>query len=142
LTTNPLSRVARELDALTMPRFVVLRHELPAGGERASHWDVMFECAGTLRTWAVESEPGAAEPSAARRLGDHRLAYLDYEGPVSGERGTVSRWDAGEYTLVVHEPERWEADLRGARLVGRMTLVRVVDSHSWRVSFSAAPTSG
>jgi len=23
--------------------------------------------------------------------------YLDYEGPVGGGRGTVTRWDGGEY---------------------------------------------
>ena len=31
------------------------------------------------------------------RLADHRLDYLEYEGPVSGDRGSVRRVDGGQY---------------------------------------------
>jgi hypothetical protein len=78
----------------------------------------------------------------ARQLPDHRLAYLDYEGPVSGDRGAVTRWDAGEYRLEVGDDERWIATLSGRRLKGRMTLARRGEGHLWTVSFAAAPTSG
>jgi hypothetical protein len=33
----------------------------------------------------------------AQRIADHRLAYLEYEGPISGGRGTVRRLDGGSY---------------------------------------------
>ncbi|MGD9722130.1 MAG: DNA polymerase ligase N-terminal domain-containing protein [Pirellulales bacterium] len=125
-----------------MARFVILRHELPAGSSRPSHWDLMFERAGTLRTWAVEREPDFSNPQSALALADHRLDYLDYEGPVSGDRGSVTRWDRGEYTIVAESAGEWVVVLSGSRLVGRMTLARAPADHSWRVSFAAAPTSG
>lgn len=126
-----------------MPRFVVLRHELPAGRSRGSHWDLMFEEGSVLRTWATECEPQMAADSDAMQLPDHRLAYLEYEGPVSGDRGSVTRWDAGEYHLESESPSEIRMRLAGARLVGLLTLVRRdAEGHSWRVSFGAEPMSG
>jgi hypothetical protein len=124
-----------------MPRFVILRHELPPGAARGSHWDLMFEQAGVLRTWAVDEIPSSTAEIEAQLLADHRLAYLDYEGPVSGDRGSVTRWDGGDYTLECDEADRWIVRASGARLRGRLTL-RAAGPHSWRVSFSADPTSG
>lgn len=79
-----------------MPRFVVLRHNAPRG----LHWDLMLEAAGALRTWALSAEPRCGATVAAEVLADHRLAYLDYEGPVAGDRGTVRRFDAGDYEVL------------------------------------------
>lgn len=36
----------------------------------------------------------------AKKLADHRLAYLDYEGPISKNRGQVKRVDKGSYDLL------------------------------------------
>lgn len=86
-----------------MPRFVVLEHRW-AG----VHYDVMLEdvAQGSLRTWAVEIPltPGVDLP--ARELAAHRLVYLDYEGPISGDRGSVRRLDRGTFL-----PQIWRADL-------------------------------
>jgi hypothetical protein len=124
-----------------MPRFVVLRHEFPAGHSRAAHWDLMFEWGQVLRTWAVPEEPFSAKGTVAEALADHRRAYLDYEGPVSGDRGTVTRWDAGEYRLKCSTDSRLEAVLLGQRLRGRLTIeAEEGGGHLWRVSFSADPT--
>jgi len=77
----------------------------------------MLEVGEHLQTWRLPTTPGSAPVTMqAERIGDHRLAYLDYEGPVSGDRGTVARWDAGEYThgptsepgLLIHlKGKRW-----------------------------------
>jgi hypothetical protein len=100
-----------------MPRFVLLYHECPPDYVRSSHWDLMLEAGDALRTWAVAKLPrdwrAAWERSAeiaadcpaladsnlvaAEQLGDHRLAYLQEEGPLSGNRGSVRRIDAGTY---------------------------------------------
>ncbi len=102
-----------------MPRFVVLEHDHPV-----LHWDLMLEADAVLQTWRLAQPPALATSAiAATALPDHRVIYLDYEGPVSGERGTVQRWDVGEYT---EEPES-QADARrywfqGTRVRGRVRL--------------------
>jgi DNA polymerase Ligase (LigD) len=93
-----------------MPRFVVLEHDHPE-----LHWDLMLETGGALRTWRLARPPEA--PGAvidAVALPDHRLHYLDYEGPVSHGRGVVQRWDAGEYEDALPEG----ADIVCVRLYG------------------------
>jgi hypothetical protein len=110
-----------------MPRFVLLFHVCPPKYPRPSHWDLMLEAGGALETWALPALPHAwhaarqqtaatfpACPAIAvdnsiiaERLAGHRLAYLDYEGPVSGERGEVFRIAAGTFTLESQSAERW-----------------------------------
>lgn len=81
-------------------RFVLLRHELPENAVRASHWDLMLESDGRLLTWELSTLPIATvtttfQSLGIRRLADHRLLYLDFEGHISGDRGYVRREDAG-----------------------------------------------
>jgi hypothetical protein len=125
-----------------MPRYVILLHELPDGHERSTHWDLMLESGDGLRTWALPVEPTASMDCQARQLADHRLAYLEYEGPVSANRGRVARWDQGEYRLLTETPETLEVVLQGTKLRGRLTLKKGDGSHFWRVAFSAEPTNG
>jgi len=125
-----------------MPRFVVLRHELPAGSARSSHWDLMFETEAALRTWAVDADLTLVHDQPAEALAPHRLAYLDYEGPVSGDRGSVTCWDRGQFEIERDEPGRFVARLAGERLRGQLTLAQEPGAHSWRVSFAAEPISG
>ena len=85
-------------------RFVILRHETPTAGSRPSHWDLMLEHGGALLTWelptlAFPSLPGSFEQLNVQRLADHRLHYLEYEGPLSNNRGSVQRIDAGRFHL-------------------------------------------
>ncbi|MCY2966352.1 MAG: hypothetical protein NT069_22425 [Planctomycetota bacterium] len=86
-----------------MPQFVVLRHDWPD-----LHWDLMLENGATLRTWRLSRPPDLVGPIEVRAIADHRLAYLTYEGPVSGNRGTVTRHLAGTYELRRDEPGRLE----------------------------------
>jgi len=125
-----------------MPRFVVLHHDFPAGHARRPHWDFMLEWGPVLRTWAVASEPAEAADLEAEALPDHRLAYLDYEGPVSDDRGSVTQWDAGEYELVSQREDELILQLHGRRLRGNLSLRREEPGHFWRVSFSATPSTG
>ena len=125
-----------------MPRFVVLHHDFPAGHARQPHWDLMLEWGQSLRTWAVASEPGGAIEIEAEALPDHRLAYLDYEGPIAGDRGSVTRWEAGQYDLESDRDGELKVQLRGQRLRGTLALRQDTGGHFWRVSFSAAPSTG
>ena len=117
-----------------MPRFVVLFHAMPQPGKRDSHWDFMLENDGVLRTWALDIEPDRVDEQRASQLADHRLAYLDYEGEVSGGRGAVARWDAGNYTTCDESDGRLLVDLQGQRLAGRVELTRTDDAQLWRFS--------
>ena len=104
-----------------MPRFVILSHDWPA-----PHWDFLLEAGAVLRAWRLWGEPEVGRTVPAEPNFDHRLLYLDYEGPVSGDRGTVTRWDRGEFGWVADEPDRVVVELRGAKLTGRVTIQRNV----------------
>jgi len=120
-----------------MPRFVVLAHNHPV-----FHWDFMLERAGALQTWRLAKPPDAEGSIEAEALADHRLAYLDYEGPVSGGRGEVTRWDRGEFEIVESTPERVVVRLAGARLVGDARLERRSEDASWLFQRLNAPGGG
>jgi hypothetical protein len=123
-----------------MPRFVILRHDMPAGSERGTHYDLMLEAAGVLRTWALSELPAEGNVTPAEALPDHRLAYLEYEGPVSGNRGTVTRVDEGEYEVLAESAERFQVRLAGKGLVGRLELRQSADApKQWTASYFPAP---
>lgn len=85
-----------------MAGMVLLRHTLADGSE---HFDWMLERGGVLLTWRVREIPVVGEV-AAERLADHRVAYLSYEGEVSGGRGRVVRVRAGEAEVLEETAER------------------------------------
>lgn len=120
-----------------MPRFVILEHDAPAD-YRGLHWDFMLEMGDVLRTWALGTLPDEIRSNVAFRLAaellnDHRLAYLEQEGPLSGGRGTVKRWDQGTYELVAErsttggQQSSIVADVVGAKVRGRVELVTTLD---------------
>ena len=111
-----------------MHHFVVLEHDYPE-----LHWDFMLEHEGILKTWRLEQfPPFAGQKVTAQAIADHRLFYLNYEGPVSGNRGQVVRRDEGTYVLVSGSPlsdsanpflsSRLLLSLDGARLRGLFAL--------------------
>ena len=93
--------------------------ETEQGAAQKSHWDLLLEMDnGQLLTWRVDSLPrnlirsdashagigmwasclgNDTFSTVATRLVDHRGIYLDYQGPILGNRGSVSRLDAGQY---------------------------------------------
>lgn len=101
---------------------VLLQHDLPDG---SSHVDWMIEgpmripappspedrCLITFRLAERIDRPLAAG-FEAERLEDHRRVYLDYEGSLSGQRGTVTRLAAG---VVSH----LDVSLRTIQVVGQ-----------------------
>jgi hypothetical protein len=122
-----------------MPRFVVLYHEMPAGDRHQSHFDLMLERGAVLRTFTLPRWPASSESVPCEPLADHRLAYLSYEGPISGNRGQVTRHDSGEYDLITDSPGKLVLSLRGQRLRGTLTLERQpANSAAWVASWLAA----
>lgn len=73
---------------------------MPANSPRPDHWDLMFESEGRLLTWAVDELPVAGAALIGQPLADHRIDYLNYEGPISGDRGSVTRISGGTFRRV------------------------------------------
>jgi hypothetical protein len=141
-----------------MPRFVLLYHDCPPHYERPSHWDLMLEAGQSLRTWALPQLPSdwkilrrrtaAAYPDCppiaddntvgAEPLGNHRLDYLEKEGPLSGDRGDVSRIECGTYAGETEIADRLELSLAGGNWSGRITLQQADDEAPWALSVHAA----
>ncbi len=114
-----------------MARFVLLEHRW-----RGVHWDLMLERGETLRTWAIDAPIVAGVELPARSLADHRMVYLEYEGEVSGGRGSVRRLDAGTYATIDWRDDRVRVTLEGTQLVGEAELRQVgttsAEGEAWR----------
>jgi hypothetical protein len=131
-----------------MQRFVLLLHYCPNDRPRPTHCDLMFEAGESLATWVLATLPADWHASLddpqlksasnnvvdAERLPDHRLAYLDYEGPVSSGRGSVRRLDAGTYATA---SEPYEFVIEGGILRGSILLRPPSEQHElWRLTFT------
>ena len=97
----------------------------------------MLETREALATWSLAEPPDSAPQVPAWALADHRLAYLDYEGPVSEDRGFVTRWDRGTYQLEKYDRDELTATIAGERLLGQVMLRRLAESpDKWLFSFA------
>ncbi len=97
--------------------FVILIHS----GNGPTHYDLMIRQDQALATWRLEQSPADLPPGEAlpaRRIQDHRLEYLDYEGPVSRQRGEVRRLDRGPCRLLECHPTAWRVRLEGRVVCG------------------------
>ncbi len=115
-----------------MPRFVLLDHDHPT-----PHLDLMLEAGPALWTWRLAVVPESGHEQQATRIPDHRLTYLDFEGPVSDGRGRVTRRDAGDFTLLEQSDDRLVLAIRGRVLCGRLALTRKSDA-VWAMAYERA----
>lgn len=101
-------------------RFVILTHHTSDG----THWDLMLQWGEVLKTWSL-SRPADQYGSTLEGtpLPDHRIIYLDYEGPLSDGRGEVCRWDSGRFALLEEAADHLLLKLEGKRLAGTYALV-------------------
>jgi len=85
----------------------------------------MLEAGRMLATWRIGADLldlPAGRTIEATRINDHRKAYLDYAGPVSGDRGRVDPADRGRLGILAASEDLWEFDLDGDQLQGRFEL--------------------
>src|SRR5262245_29754294 len=104
-----------------MPRYTISQH---TNGPEADHLDLFLQVDGALKSWRIERTIFDA-PQAATRTEDHRESYLDFEGPVSKNRGQVKIWDTGDYSADIWTDQRIVVALRGRRLKARLRLDRL-----------------
>ena len=83
-----------------MPRFVILLHRPAPNSNEPPHYDFMLEVTaeGSLATWRWNTIPIDSSDFTGIPLTAHRLEYLEYEGEVSGNRGSVQRKVQGSYS--------------------------------------------
>jgi hypothetical protein len=112
----------------------------------------MLERGDMLRTWALARLPKAWQAAhletrvadancpplalenevEAVELADHRREYLDFEGELSGDRGSVSRVAEGSYILRDETADCLAIALEAALLEGFVDLSRENErSDSW-----------
>ena len=86
-----------------MARFVVQQH---FRAEDDWHFDLMLECQEALVTFSsgVPLDETLALPCLVRQLPNHRMAYLEHEGKVSGDRGWCKIHDHGTFEWVNPPP--------------------------------------
>lgn len=113
-------------------QFVLLHHVLRDG----QHWDLCLEQGSALTTWqllahSLSEISQGRQAVPAHRLEDHRRAYLDYEGPVSGGRGHVTRADRGTYELLEQRLDRWTVCFSGSLIIGTYEIATVAHSQVW-----------
>jgi hypothetical protein len=130
-----------------MPRFVVQQH---FRSEDDWHFDLMLEAAGALVTFSSHTPPEAREalPCTVRHLGDHRLAYLEYEGQISGGRGWCRIHDRGSLEWIeptdpslLPSADEIRIRLAGEKADGTFQLVREPASGTdyWRLKKCLSP---
>ena len=110
--------------------FVVQQHQA-----RALHWDFRLEFDGVLKSWAVPKGPSndPTDKRFAAQVEDHPLDYADFEGRIpEGNYGAgfVIVWDRGTWSPIGDVTAglsngKLLFDLRGYKLRGRWTLVRM-----------------
>ena len=128
-------------------RFVLLRHQCPEVFSKPSHWDFMLESEGTLLTWQLDELPaswakvlgteasGLSDAVVTKRLADHRLEYLDYQGPVPGNRGHVIRVACGEFSWQEKAENRLIVRLEGDLASG--VVLSVLAGPDWALSLTS-----
>jgi hypothetical protein len=113
---------------------------MPADSPRPSHWDFMLEDGDVLRTWALDQELMPDVAVVGHELAEHRLEYLEYEGPIDKNRGAVRRVDRGPYSTILKDRDRWYVALEGATFRGELWITKSpADSQRWTFAFGGSP---
>jgi hypothetical protein len=77
----------------------------------------MFETAtgSPLITWRAAAWPptNPVNPITLHRIADHRHDYLEFEGPLSNDRGHVRRIEGGSFELLSHYEDVFIAGFTG-----------------------------
>ena len=90
-------------------RYAVLQHD----GVLPPHFDLMFETdpRSLLSTWRSQTWP-ILSSTPLLKVADHRREFLTFEGPLTGNRGSVTRVISGYYRLERPTPGLWQMTFR------------------------------
>lgn len=107
------------------PSFVIQEHD-----SSHLHYDFRLEMDGVLKSWAIPKGPSMnpVDKRLAIQVEDHSLAYKDFEGIIPEGNygaGKVIIWDRGSYEILEKKADRISFFLKGEKLKGNFTLVRL-----------------
>lgn len=71
------------------------------------------------------------------RVFDHRLIYLDYEGPISSGRGSVQRVDEGNFVWQEQGCRQVVVQVTAGHLTGVLRL-QLIDGDAWEAEWRPA----
>ena len=98
-------------------KFVIHRHTTVP-----DHYDLMIEREGYLETYRIDEHDMMlflqGDEVASEKIGDHGKDYLTYEGPISCDRGHVSLFDEGEYSVERRDADGMVLRVRSKKLEG------------------------
>ena len=122
-----------------MNDFVVQEHSI----DNRTHWDLMVRCGEILLTWQIDQRPEEWSETEVmcKKIFDHRLKYLNYEGPISDNRGYVKIVARGQYfdpkgKLMSCLPfDEVDLVLRSETVHGELSLCHE-DGDSWKMVFA------
>jgi hypothetical protein len=114
---------------MTRWRFVILEHDHPF-----LHWDFMLDNGQTLDTWRLLNYPQQGTDIPAEELPQHRQHYLDYEGPISNDRGTVTRIASGTFEIHTSTDSGFQVTLYDSELAELASLTTDGRQASWHFS--------
>ncbi len=106
-------------------RFVIQKHSKQ---NHPIHWDLMLEEERFLRTFRIDQPPEKCKANTAikiKRIFDHPLKFLDYQGSVNQGKGQVQIADRGNYHVITEDEAKITIELQGQILSGRFDLVIV-----------------
>ncbi len=123
-----------------MPKFVILLHRAEPGDKtQIDHWDLMIERPDSkgretgLLTWSFHKPPVDGLQCEAKRLPEHRSLYLDYEGPISGGRGSVEQILKGDAEWIEYGNTKHRVHLKSEHA---SWLVELCETSNQRLSIS------
>ncbi len=94
-----------------------------------------MEEAHGLRAWEVPSDWHNMPIQTVQELPLHRVEYLEYEGPISGDRGVVRRIARGNYQLLEENATCVRYNLQSEQFSGTITLTRC--EQDWTLTWQA-----
>lgn len=125
-----------------MRQSVVLLHKQPSCTD---HFDWLIDqpkldADHRLLTFRSSSRPDQSDSFIAQQAPDHRAIYLNYEGPISNNRGEVTRINKGEVLRWDQGNTRISALIQWPNQRIKYTALRENNSGEWTFIASSAPS--
>lgn len=120
-----------DLESLKYPqRFAVSLHQMPSHQARPTHFDLFLEKEDFLMSWILAAPLSDQMNTFVIPNRDHRKDYLDYDGPISQDRGMIRRVQQGRLLWMQSDNDLVEALLRLDNRTFKLTIVRIGEESS------------